>query len=103
MILFPLCLLDNESEELEALMATKVKQCDVGFVCLSCGTTIKRRDNMKVHMRNTHMKPRQYRCPPCNKTFTNRRFATHVSAHHRDWHGVDYESFRIYDNASDLI
>ena len=92
-LLYLLCLLDDKME-LETLMATKVKQCDVGFTCILCGKTIKRKNNMKSHLRDTHMKPRQYRCPSCNKNFTNRGFATHISVHHRDWHGIDYESFR---------
>ena len=96
-------LLDDENAELDALMATKVKQCDVGFACILCGKTIKRKNNMKSHLRDAHMKPRVYRCPPCNKTLTNRSFAMHISVHHRDWHGIDYESFRIYDEPSDII
>ena len=91
-----ICLLDDKME-LEVLMSTKVRICDKGFACLLCGRTMKAKYHMKSHLRDTHMKPRQYRCPPCNKTFTNRSFATHISAHHRDWHGIDYVSFRIYD------
>ena len=91
-----ICLLDDKME-LEVLMSTQVRICDKGFACLLCGRTMKAKYHMKSHLRDTHMKPRQYRCPPCNKTFTNRSFATHISVHHRDWHGIDYESFRIYD------
>ena len=76
-------------------MSTKVKLCDKGFACLLCGQTIKAKQNMKNHLRDIHMKPRQYKCPPCDKFFTNRSFVQHIYKLHPDWHGIDYESFRI--------
>ena len=90
----PLCLLDDKLE-LEILMSTKVKFCDKGFACLLCGRTIKAKHHMKNHLKDTHMKPRQYKCPPCNKILTNRSIEKHVSKYHPDWHGIDIESFRV--------
>ena len=94
--LYPLCLLDDKLE-LEILMSTKVKFCDKGFACLLCGRTIKAKHHMKNHMKDTHMKPRQYKCPPCNKILTNRSIEKHVSKYHPDWHGIDIESFRVHE------
>ena len=88
------CLLD-ELMELQSLMTSKVKQCSQGFACLLCAKTIKRKDNMRAHMRSQHMKPREYKCPPCNKILINRNIVLHISKNHPDWQGIDYESFRI--------
>ena len=87
--------LDASDEDLETLMATKVRQCTFGFACLLCGSSIKEKKNMRIHMRDKHMKPRQYRCDPCNQIFLNGAIYTHISNHHPNWHGIDFESFRI--------
>ena len=99
MLEFPLeCphFLDVPDEDLETLMSTKVRHCDFGFACLLCGSSIKEKKNMRTHMRDRHMKPRQYRCDPCNQIFLNRAFYKHISKHHPNWHGIDFESFRVY-------
>lgn len=84
--------------DLETLVATNVERCDYGFFCLICSKAIKRMKEMRRHMREVHMKPKEYRCPPCNSVFKNRQFIGHVSKFHPDWRGVDIERFRI-DNS----
>jgi DNA-directed RNA polymerase subunit RPC12/RpoP len=78
-------------------MSTQLKACAAGFVCLLCGKTIKRKDNAKVHIAEKHMPPRQYRCPPCGRQFTNRGFSGHVNNVHPTWKGIDYENFLVLD------
>ena len=87
--------LDAPDEDLETLMSTKVRQCTFGFACLLCGRSIKEKRNMRSHMRDKHMKPRQYRCDPCNQIFLNRAFQTHIAKHHPTWVGIDKGSFLI--------
>ena len=94
--LAPADLIDLPEEDLETLMATKVKPCATGFACLICGRTIKERKNMRTHMSNQHMTPPRYNCPPCNQIFEKYiAFYLHVRKCHPDWQGIDYSSFRV--------
>ena len=77
-------------------MATMCKPCAIGFACLICGRSIKERHNMRTHMRNQHMKPPKYKCPPCNQIFQKYiAFYHHVRRSHPEWQGIDYASFRV--------
>lgn len=82
-------------DNLETLVATNVEKCDYGYVCLLCSKTIHLRQNMRNHMREQHMKPREYKCPPCGLVFKNREFYKHVGKFHPDWRGIDFSRFRI--------
>ena len=87
---------DLPEEDLETLMATMCKPCAIGFACLICGRSIKERHNMRTHMRNQHMKPPKYKCPPCNQIFQKYiAFYHHVRKSHPEWQGIDYASFRV--------
>jgi uncharacterized C2H2 Zn-finger protein len=85
------------TEELELLLETRVQVCANGFVCMICGKTIALKKNLKRHLQEAHMTPVQYRCPPCDKVFVNRAIYKHVSMHHADWKGIDFEKFRILE------
>ena len=96
---FPFAILDAGAFEdvggLQELMETQVEMCDYGFVCLVCTKAIKGKQEMRRHMREQHMRPRQYQCPPCGLTFKNRQFFLHVNKNHPDWRGMNFERFRI--------
>ena len=76
-------------------MATKVEKCDYGHVCLICLKAIKGKQEMRRHMREQHMKPREYKCPTCDLVFKNRQFKEHVNKSHPDWRGMSMDRFRI--------
>ena len=80
---------------LQTLMEEQVEKCDYGFVCLLCTKAIKGKQEMRRHMREQHMRPREYRCPPCGLAFKNRQFFLHVNKYHPDWRGMNLERFRI--------
>ena len=80
---------------LQTLMEGQVEKCDYGFVCLLCTKAIKGRQEMRRHMREQHMRPREYKCPPCDQLFKNRQFFLHVNKYHPDWRGMNFERFRI--------
>ncbi len=75
-------------------MEQHVEPCPTGFACMICGRTISRPENMRRHMRETHMKPRLFRCPPCDKVFVNRTFYDHVVKVHPGWKGMKLSKFR---------
>ena len=81
--------------ELDALMADKVKRCYSGFACLLCGKVSERKSNMKTHMRDVHMTPRQYKCPVCDKLYRNAGILMHIPKNHPELRGIDYESLRV--------
>ena len=85
----------GEIDDLKALVAANVERCDYGFVCLICSRSIKQMTKMRRHMREVHMKPKEYRCPPCNLVFKNRHFGDHVRKFHPDWRGINIDRFLI--------
>ena len=81
--------------QLKDLMQNSVEECHYGFACLLCSKSISCKTAMRRHMREVHMKPRMYKCPPCDQVFANRRFPDHIRSQHPNWIGIDYEKFRI--------
>lgn len=50
---------------------------------------------MKRHMKDTHLKPNQYRCP-CDKWYNNRSaLYQHVVKHHRDLGVINLDDFLV--------
>ena len=88
---------DDYQAQLNSLMQNSVEECDYGFACLLCSKSISYKTAMRRHMREVHMRPRMYKCPPCDKIFANRLFFRHIRSQHPNWAGVDYERFRIAD------
>ena len=86
---------DGAEDELRVLMAEKMREGDLGFVCLLCGQSAKHKRNIRRHMREKHLPPVQYECPSCRDIFTNRGFTVHVQRYHPTWKGIDLKSFRI--------
>jgi uncharacterized C2H2 Zn-finger protein len=77
-------------------MQTQMKECATGFICMICGKNIKKRNVLKVHMRDIHGTT-QYYCPPCDKMFKNKAcIYVHIKRAHPDWQVVDYGSFRVF-------
>ncbi len=74
-------------------MLSQIEACDGGFVCLVCGKTTKYMSTIKRHIKEAHMAPRQYFCPPCNTVFYNRAFYTHVRTKHPAWQGINLDKF----------
>ena len=96
--IFPFAILDAGAFEdlagLRTLMEDQVEQCDYGYVCLLCTKAIKGKQEMRRHMREQHMRPKTYMCPPCGISFKNRQFFLHVNKTHPDWRGMNLERFR---------
>ena len=86
---------DDYQTQLNNLMRDSVEECDYGFACLLCSKSISYKTAMRRHMREVHMKPKMYKCPPCDEVFANRRFPEHIRSRHPNWIGIDYERFRI--------
>ena len=81
--LFDLILDSGSFDDLEALVAANVEQCDYGYVCLLCSKTIPLRQNMINHMMEQHLRPQEYKCPPCGLVFKNRELSTdHFKMYH---------------------
>jgi hypothetical protein len=79
----------------DSLMRTQVLQEDGAFVCKLCSRRIKQRSHMKRHMKDTHLKPNQYRCP-CDKWYNNRSaLYQHVVKHHRDLGVINLDDFLV--------
>ena len=78
------------------MMHTHVRVCDGGYICLICGKTISF-VNIRRHLREKHIGNQvKYRCPPCGREFANRRnISQHVRLSHKDWKGVDLDSFKM--------
>ena len=79
-------------------MKSYVQECDDGgFLCLICWKSIKRSDAMRRHMREIHIVSYvNYRCPPCDKLFNNKRkMKAHVDYKHKNWRGVNIETFAV--------
>ena len=85
----------GETDDLGLLMAEKMREGDLGFVCLLCGQSARHKRNIRRHMKEKHMPPVQYECPSCQEIFTNRGFSMHVVKYHPTWKGIDLKSFRI--------
>ena len=81
--------------ELDTLMATQVKRCYSGYACLLCGKVSERKSNLKTHLRDVHMSPRQYKCPVCDKLYRNAGILMHIPKFHPELRGIDYESLRV--------
>ena len=79
------------------LMAGKVQACDSGFICMICGTSVKRSPHMRRHMREIHLSSGEdYYCPPCDMYFKNQqRIYKHVTKQHKGWKGVNYDNFFV--------
>ena len=75
-------------------MATYVGKCDNGLVCLMCSKTISP-THMRRHMKEVHMTPVKYKCPPCGLIFKNRELYKHVKKVHPEWHGISLDQFRL--------
>ena len=77
-------------------MQIHVRQCDGGHICMLCGKTYSS-FSIKRHLKEIHIGTQvRYRCPPCGKEYANRRtIYSHVRLSHKDWKGVDIDSFRM--------
>ena len=79
------------------LMQAHVRRCDGDrYICMLCAKTISSYC-IRRHLREVHIGARvRYRCPPCGKEFANRRtIYSHVRVTHKDWKGVDLDSFMM--------
>ena len=98
-VLFVLDFLGRTAEDLDYLLQLKVRPSDTGYLCLVCNTMIKLKKHVRRHMRELHMVPQRYLCPPCNKVFENRAFSKHIAAAHPEWKGsLEYGKFRLSDD-----
>ena len=77
-------------------MQIHARLCDGGYICMICGKIISL-INIRRHLREVHIGTQvKYRCPPCGKEFANRRtIYSHVRLSHKDWKGVDLDSFKM--------
>ena len=90
--------LDHLSDlSVDDLMKSNVQECDGGFLCLICWKSIKHFRAMRRHMREIHIVSYvNYRCPPCDKFFKNKRtMKVHVERNHKNWRGVNLETFAV--------
>ena len=61
-----------------------LQECEDGFICLECSKSFAQKDlkkrkgfmrkkgHMLRHIKEVHMSPEQYECPPCRLIFKNR-------------------------------
>lgn len=82
-------------QDLNSMMKTQVQKLTNGFMCLICGRIIGRLDHMRRHLKEQHMKPEYFRCPPCNQVFINRLFYDHIRKAHPTWKDIDYNRYRL--------
>ena len=78
------------------LMRSFVQECDGGFLCMICWKSM-RSDTIRRHMREKHMVSLvNYHCPPCDKFFNSKRYMKeHISRSHKNWRGVNIETFAV--------
>ena len=72
--------------------------CDGDLICMTCGKQLGYQlAHMKRHLRDIHLSSdKDYYCPPCDKHFKNRGcIYFHIRTNHKDWKGVDYDSFAV--------
>ena len=63
---------------------------------------MRKKGHMLRHIKEVHMSPEQYECPPCRLVFKNREFNSHVKEKHPDWLGVNLvKRFKINDEEYD--
>ena len=83
----------------DELMRDYVKICKGGSdsICLVCGKKLGSVGSMKRHMREMHLTSgRDYHCPTCDEFFKNRsNMYNHIYKNHRDWKGVDLDTFAV--------
>ena len=84
-------------EDLYNMMSNQVQRLLDGFMCLLCGKNIKRIDHMRRHLKEQHMQPEYFRCPPCDRVFVNRQFYEHIHKTHPTWKDIDYDRYRLND------
>lgn len=82
-------------QDLSSMMKNQVQKLTNGFMCLICGRIFGRLDHMRRHLKEQHMQPEYFRCPPCNEVFINRRFYNHVRKAHPTWKEIDYNRYRL--------
>ena len=71
----------KETGELDLLVAEYMQQCEDGFLCLECSKSFAQKDlkkrkgfmrkkgHMLRHIKEVHMSPEQYECPPCRQVY----------------------------------
>ena len=82
-------------QDLNSMMKTQVQKVTNGYMCLICGRISSRLDHLKRHLKEQHMQPEYFRCPPCNQVFVNRQFYNHIRKAHPTWKDIDYKRYLL--------
>ena len=86
---------DMARQDLNSMMKTQVQKVTNGYMCLICGRISSRLDHLKRHLKEQHMQPEYFRCPPCNQVFVNRQFYNHIRKAHPTWKDIDYKRYLL--------
>jgi uncharacterized C2H2 Zn-finger protein len=82
---------------LDELIRQKVSRVENGFLCQLCGSVLKSTGSIRRHFCDKHFDSgKVYVCPSCRKRYRSKNsFSTHVYQRHKDWKGVDMDTFAV--------
>ncbi len=68
-----------------------------GFLCIMCGSIVKSKRAVHMHVRDQHFAPNlKYLCPMCKKVYKNKNsFSKHISLNHRDLKGLNLDAYIV--------